>query len=443
MGRCSYTWKERDEDESEFTKKCCQKETWRGSDEFCIFHDPSPEKDANLFKKMIEEQIETETEEHNFIGYHFPEKWDFFVGKKLEFSANFTNAIFCDAFFNDAIFKGKACFDYSRFMGDVDFTAVEFKEGVSFDFAVFQKAYFKITDFKEYANFISATFQKYVCFWGANFEGSASFLSTKFEDRADFRDFTSCGMNFRGSVFEKKLELVPETAGKIDFRDVEFLFRSKVNTNLKEALYQGAFIENVAFIDCTWPEDCIIYEERHMNDQKINLSYQQLETIYRDLKQNMQNHGDYAIAGEFYYREMEMRRKATSLKNISRWWLEFYRFLAGYGEKPYLVVRNSFLFILLAAVLFFFCGVARVGTELPLQENPDIINYSIHSLSPNTETLRDFGYCLYYSIVTFTTLGYGDIHPLGYSHIVASLEALAGAFSMALFVVVFARKMMR
>lgn len=157
----------------------------------------------------------------------------------------------------------------------------------------------------------------------------------------------------------------------------------------------------------------------------------------------MQNHGDYSTAGELYYREMEMKRKGTSLRKFSRWWLEFYRFLAGYGEKPYLVIRNSFLFILLAAVLFFFWGVVRVGTELPLQENADIINYSIHSLSLNTETLRDFGYCLYYSIVTFTTFGYGDIHPLGCSHIVASLEALAGAFFMALFVVVFARKMMR
>jgi hypothetical protein len=50
-------------------------------------------------------------------------------------------------------------------------------------------------------------------------------------------------------------------------------------------------------------------------------------------------------------------------------------------------------------------------------------------------------------VVTFTTLGYGDIHPVGYSHYVASVEALTGAFFMALFVVVFVvvfvRKMAR
>jgi hypothetical protein len=47
-------------------------------------------------------------------------------------------------------------------------------------------------------------------------------------------------------------------------------------------------------------------------------------------------------------------------------------------------------------------------------------------------------------VVTFTTLGYGDIHPLGFSsHAIAFSEAFIGAFFIALFVVVFARKMMR
>jgi hypothetical protein len=46
-------------------------------------------------------------------------------------------------------------------------------------------------------------------------------------------------------------------------------------------------------------------------------------------------------------------------------------------------------------------------------------------------------------VVTFTTLGNGDIHPVGYSHYLASAEALTGAFFMALFVVVFVRKMAR
>jgi len=136
-----------------------------------------------------------------------------------------------------------------------------------------------------------------------------------------------------------------------------------------------------------------------------------------------------------------MRRKGAKTKK-NRIWLELYRVLAGYGEKPHLVVRNSFFVIVLAAVLFFFCGVTRVDTDIPAGEN-SYIDYSLDSLTVNMATVKDFGFCLYYSVVTFTTLGYGDIHPLGYSHFLASAEALTGAFFMALFVVVFARKMMR
>jgi hypothetical protein len=47
------------------------------------------------------------------------------------------------------------------------------------------------------------------------------------------------------------------------------------------------------------------------------------------------------------------------------------------------------------------------------------------------------------SVITFTTLGYGDVHPIGYSRIVASVEAIFGIFMTALFIFVFTRKMLR
>jgi len=50
---------------------------------------------------------------------------------------------------------------------------------------------------------------------------------------------------------------------------------------------------------------------------------------------------------------------------------------------------------------------------------------------------------LYFSVVTFTTLGYGDIIPLGISRLFAGIEALLGGFILAIFVVVFVKKMTR
>ena len=50
--------------------------------------------------------------------------------------------------------------------------------------------------------------------------------------------------------------------------------------------------------------------------------------------------------------------------------------------------------------------------------------------------------CLYFSFVTFTTLGYGDLAPCApFSRFLASLEAFSGVFIMGLFVTANVRKL--
>ena len=70
----------------------------------------------------------------------------------------------------------------------------------------------------------------------------------------------------------------------------------------------------------------------------------------------------------------------------------------------------------------------------------DIVYTSGAGASAN---LQAFFTCLYYSVVTFTTLGYGDILPLGVARAVAAAEAFVGAFTIGLFLVVFVKKMAR
>lgn len=48
--------------------------------------------------------------------------------------------------------------------------------------------------------------------------------------------------------------------------------------------------------------------------------------------------------------------------------------------------------------------------------------------------------CFYFSGVTFTTLGYGDISPQGIVRLLAMLESGVGAFLMALFVYAYTRR---
>jgi prepilin signal peptidase PulO-like enzyme (type II secretory pathway) len=104
--------------------------------------------------------------------------------------------------------------------------------------------------------------------------------------------------------------------------------------------------------------------------------------------------------------------------------LIFGRLLFGYGERPVRVMLASALIILLCAFVY-----AR----------PDSLVY------PGGYTEPSFLQGLYFSTITFTTLGYGDFHPAadGFSRYLAMAEAISGAFLMALFVVCLAKRFSR
>jgi hypothetical protein len=58
-----------------------------------------------------------------------------------------------------------------------------------------------------------------------------------------------------------------------------------------------------------------------------------------------------------------------------------------------------------------------------------VLDDKVPSFSPET--------CLYFSIVTWTTLGYGDVTPTGASRMIAASEALVGYLFMAAFIACF------
>ena len=156
------------------------------------------------------------------------------------------------------------------------------------------------------------------------------------------------------------------------------------------------------------------------------------EVFYRLARTSWERSGDFERADEYYYLEMVARRKAR-LKarrrglrklfdrfEVAFEWL-FADLTCKYGtdwKRPILI----WLFIvnILFPVLFF-------------------VTRSVQGLSSSLGFL-DYEY---FSIVTATTLGYGDYHPVGVGRAIASLEALFGMFMWAVFLTVFARKYMR
>ena len=101
-----------------------------------------------------------------------------------------------------------------------------------------------------------------------------------------------------------------------------------------------------------------------------------------------------------------------------------YWLFAKYGESPLRVLLCSMFFIFSWAGVYDYLG----------------ISYNLSGTAPN---LDDYFLNVYFSVVTFTTLGYGDFSPVSDGRIIAALQALVGLFMTSLFLVTFVRRFSR
>jgi len=167
-------------------------------------------------------------------------------------------------------------------------------------------------------------------------------------------------------------------------------------------------------------------------ESKINL-YQEAEEIYRHLRQIAEYQGLFELAGHFFQKEMTVRRKQLPKWSFKRCISKLVDIFCGYGERPIRVILFSISLICVFAALYFLAGLSFSGESL-----------SFNPANGAWENTKVFFGSLYFSVVTFTTLGYGDVAPIsGIARALAALEAFMGSFTLALFVVVFVKKMTR
>ncbi|NQD95849.1 pentapeptide repeat-containing protein [Pseudomonas sp. CrR25] len=219
---------------------------------------------------------------------------------------------------------------------------------------------------------------------------------------------------------------------KADLRHANLHCADLRDCNLLGARLDGARLDNVIW-DRQLLQERKGRQQLHRGNAAAALElFQEAEETYRNLRLHLERAGLFEQAGQFFHREMVMRRLQIprySGKRLLSWLVDL---LSGYGEKPLNVVLFSLGLIGFCGLLYFLVGVRHGELMLGLALD--------HSLLTNLKDLLD---CLYFSVVTFTTLGYGDISPHGLARPIAAFEAFVGSFTMALFVVVFVKKMTR
>jgi hypothetical protein len=252
---------------------------------------------------------------------------------------------------------------------------------------------------------------------GANLQGA--FLAGVYLEGTLFKGANLSYGNLAGAWFSSAdLSGADLTGAHIQGTDFQFSNMKGAELWLAE-INGGTRLEGVY-----WGDDYVLASESRSR-------FDYAETIYRTLKQYHQESGDYRTAGEFYFREMECIRKQQRSLYRRLLWTVFFKSICGYGERPTWTLRWAVGVILLWGVLLLpLCGI----------HNPDGSTTSL-SWPPS---LAMFQHGLSLSLITFVTLGYGNRYPTSaVGEFLAGFEALLGILLASIFVVSFAKKVIR
>ncbi|SDD39823.1 ion channel [Kordiimonas lacus] len=219
---------------------------------------------------------------------------------------------------------------------------------------------------------------------------------------------------------------------KADVSDANLHCCDFSGTNLLGIKWRGARIDGMDIGKRLMQEDLAHKAGRWQKHKTARDNFEQSEEIYRDLRKAAEQQGLFEMGGRFIQKELTMRRFQYPPLSARRLTSKFIDLFCGYGERPLNVIIFSLILIFVCAIAYFLLGTTSGGEEMGFSTSQSWATNIGHFLNS-----------LYYSVVTFTTLGYGDITPVGASRFVAAIEAFTGSFTLALFVVVFVKKMTR
>lgn len=260
---------------------------------------------------------------------------------------------------------------------------------------------------------------------GADFT-DASLAGVDFTDadlrRATFRDVNAHGATFR----------------RADVEDAIFMFADLRGADFRETRLYRAIFTDVRVNRETQFGSRVVYETQFEESDEAAESSSFVESAtwtYRELQRIFEENAEPRRVQRYFVREMDLRRRDAWRRRdylgIVR--AEGARWIMRYGISPWRIMGTSALVILGCGLLFPVTGgIVETGDGSP-------ITYAIQDPADPQPTwaLTVLFRSIYFSVVTFATLGYGDIQPIGgWARAIAGLESLVGSLLLALLVFV-------
>ncbi|WP_406661868.1 pentapeptide repeat-containing protein [Methanolobus sp. ZRKC3] len=230
----------------------------------------------------------------------------------------------------------------------------------------------------------NSIFEKDVDFSYTQFRKPLSFSGTEFSDKIDFTDATFNGdVYFLGATFNGVVQFYGVTVS----RRVDF-----IGATFNGVMYGWSFLKDAPDLD---------------------------GPTYIKLMNNFRDNQQFDEADDAYYQYRLLR--IGSLTDIFMW------LTCGFGVKPYrAIIFGGLIVLLFSHVYWRGDGISR------LKEDNGDDNQHI-----------SFFDAFYFSMVTFTTVGYGDWYPKDRYRKYVMIEGLLGWLILALFLVTLANVMIR
>lgn len=147
--------------------------------------------------------------------------------------------------------------------------------------------------------------------------------------------------------------------------------------------------------------------------------------MYRRAVAAYEQCGLFAEARELSYRQLLLKLRCSKELGVPlthRLELLIHWAIAGFGFRPLRVVGTAAVFVLLFALTYWLIGGVVHNGGAPV---------------------TGFWETLYFSGVTFGTIGYGDYLPAPHARMLAMFEGFVGAFTIGLFVAVLVNRLNR